>query len=107
MTYSEVREMYSMEALDYFEKRERTKEKISYSISLLFSWFLPWIISMIILVLGKGVLNARNLMLSLLILPLSYSLYSLSSKEDGKLKIMFIFFSYLVTLSFLLTVILY
>ena len=45
MTYSEVREMYSMEALDYIEKREKSRKRVYSSISLLFSWLLPWAMS--------------------------------------------------------------
>ena len=105
MTYSEVREMYSMEALDYIEKREKSRKRVYSSISLLFSWLLPWAMSVTILILGINVLNAKSVMFSLLVLSLSLFLFR-ATKEERKLKIMFIFFSYLVTLSFLLTVIL-
>ena len=105
MTYSEVREMYSMEALDYIEKREKSRKRVYSSISLLFSWLLPWAMSVTILILGINVLNAKSVMFSLLVLSLSIFLFR-ATKEERKLRIMFIFFSYLVTLSFLLTVIL-
>ena len=105
MTYSEVREMYSMEALDYLEKREKSRKRVYSSISLLFSWLLPWAMSVTILILGINVLNAKSVMFSLLVLSLSLFLFR-ATKEERKLRIMFIFFSYLVTLSFLLTVIL-
>ena len=102
MTYSEVREMYSMDALVFLEKKDRTRRRVS----LLFSWLIPWTMSMMILILGIDSLNARNIMISILLLPLSYSLFVLVRREDMRVRIMFIFFSYLVTLSFLLTVIL-
>lgn len=106
MTYSEVREMYSMDALDYIEKKEKTKKRLYSSFSLFFSWLLPWTISVALLILGNDLLNAKSVMLSLLFLSLSLFLFKATAREDKKLKIMFIFFSYLVTLSFLLTVIL-
>ena len=71
MTYSEVREMYSMEALDYIEKREKSRKRVYSSISLLFSWLLPWAMSVTILILGINVLNAKSVMFSLLVLSLS------------------------------------
>ena len=105
MTYSEVREMYSMEALDYIEKREKSRKRVYSSISLLFSWLLPWAMRVTILILGINVLNAKSAIFSLLILSISLFLF-MSTKEEGIIRLMFIFFSYLVTLSFLLTVIL-
>lgn len=105
MTYSEVREMYSMEALDYIEKKEKTRKKVNSSIYFFFSWILPWVASSALLILGINMLNARSAMFSLLILSLSLFLFK-ATKEERRLRIMFIFFSYLVTLSFLLTVIL-
>lgn len=106
MTYSEVREMYSMDALDYIEKKEKAKRRLNSSISLFFSWFLPWSMSVAILILGLNVLNAKGVMFSVLIISLFLFLFKAIAKEDEKLRLMFIFFSYLVTLSFLLTVIL-
>mgnify|MGYP003449109613 CR=1 FL=1 len=94
-----------MEALDYLEKREKSRKRVYSSISLLFSWLLPWVMSVTILILGINVLNAKSVMFSLLVLSLSLFLFR-ATKEERKLRIMFIFFSYLVTLSFLLTVIL-
>ena len=105
MTYSEVREMYSMDALEYIEKREKTRKRVYLSISLFFSWLLPWTLSVALLILGKNMLNAKSVTFSLLFLSLSLFLFK-ATKEERKLRIMFIFFSYLVTLSFLLTVIL-
>ena len=41
MTYSEVREMYSMDALEYIEKKEKSRKRVYTSISFFFSWLLP------------------------------------------------------------------
>ena len=105
MTYSEVREMYSMDALEYIEKREKARKRVYSSISLFFSWLLPWTLSVALLILGINMLNAKSVMFSMLFLSLSLVLFR-ATKDERKLRIMFIFFSYLVTLSFLLTVIL-
>ncbi|MCI7455737.1 MAG: hypothetical protein MSA93_10620 [Spirochaetales bacterium] len=107
MTYSEVREMYSMDALDYFEKKERNRRRIYSSISFFFSWLIPWTISVALLTLGMDLLNAKGVTLSLIFLFLSLFLFKAITKEERNLRILFIFFSYLVTLSFLLTVVLY
>ena len=107
MTYSEVREMYSMDALDYFEKRERNRRRVYSSISFFFSWLIPWTISVALLTLGMDLLNAKGVTLSLIFLFLSLFLFKAITKEERNLRILFIFFSYLVTLSFLLTVVLY
>ena len=107
MTYSEVREMYSMDALDYFEKKERNRRRVYSSISFFFSWLIPWTISVALLTLGMDLLNAKGVTLSLIFLFLSLFLFKAITKEEGNLRILFIFFSYLVTLSFLLTVVLY
>lgn len=106
MTYSEVREMYSMDALDYFEKREKNRRRVYSSISFFFSWLIPWTISVALLTLGMDLLNAKGVTLSLIFLFLSLFLFKAITKEERNLRILFIFFSYLVTLSFLLTVIL-
>ena len=105
MTYSEVREMYSMDALEYIEKREKARKRVYSSISLFFSWLLPWTLSVALLILGINMLNAKSVMFSMRFLSLSLVLFR-ATKDERKLRIMFIFFSYLVTLSFLLTVIL-
>ena len=107
MTYSEVREMYSMDALDYFEKKERNRRRVYSSISFFFSWLIPWSISVALLTLGMDLLNAKGVTLSLIFLFLSLFLFKAITKEERNLRILFIFFSYLVTLSFLLTVVLY
>ena len=107
MTYSEVREMYSMDALDYFEKKERNRRRVYSSISFFFSWLIPWTISVALLTLGMDLLNAKGVTLSLIFLFLSLFLFKAITKEERNLRILFIFFSYLVTLSFLLTVLLY
>ena len=107
MTYSEVREMYSMDALDYFEKKERDRRRVYSSISFFFSWLIPWTISVALLTLGMDLLNAKGVTLSLIFLFLSLFLFKAITKEERNLRILFIFFSYLVTLSFLLTVVLY
>ena len=107
MTYSEVREMYSMDALDYFEKKERNRRRVYSSISFFFSWLIPWTISVALLTLGMDLLNAKGVTLSLIFLFLSLFLFKAITKEERYLRILFIFFSYLVTLSFLLTVVLY
>ena len=107
MTYSEVREMYSMDALDYFEKKERNRRRVYSSISFFFSWLIPWTISVALLTLGMDLLNAKGVTLSLIFLFLSLFLFKTITKEERNLRILFIFFSYLVTLSFLLTVVLY
>lgn len=107
MTYSEVREMYSMDALDYFEKKERNRRRVYSSISFFFSWLIPWTISVALLTLGMDLLNAKGVTLSLIFLFLSLFLFKAIAKEERNLRILFIFFSYLVTLSFLLTVVLY
>ena len=107
MTYSEVREMYSMDALDYFEKKERNRRRVYSSISFFFSWLIPWTISVTLLTLGMDLLNAKGVTLSLIFLFLSLFLFKAITKEERNLRILFIFFSYLVTLSFLLTVVLY
>ena len=107
MTYSEVREMYSMDALDYFEKKERNRRRVYSSISFFFSWLIPWTISVALLTLGMDLLNAKDVTLSLIFLFLSLFLFKAITKEERNLRILFIFFSYLVTLSFLLTVVLY
>ena len=105
MTYSEVREMYSMDALEYIEKKEKSRKRVYTSISFFLSWLLPWALSVALLILGMNVLNAKSAIFSLLILSISLFLF-MSTKEEGIIRLMFIFFSYLVTLSFLLTVIL-
>ena len=107
MTYSEVREMYSMDALDYFEKKERNRRRVYSSISFFFSWLIPWTISVALLTLGMDLLNAKGVTLSLIFLFLSLFLFKAITTEERNLRILFIFFSYLVTLSFLLTVVLY
>ena len=107
MTYSEVREIYSMDALDYFEKKERNRRRVYSSISFFFSWLIPWTISVALLTLGMDLLNAKGVTLSLIFLFLSLFLFKAITKEERNLRILFIFFSYLVTLSFLLTVVLY
>ena len=107
MTYSEVREMYSMDALDYFEKKERNRRRVYSSISFFFSWLIPWTISVALLTRGMDLLNAKGVTLSLIFLFLSLFLFKAITKEERNLRILFIFFSYLVTLSFLLTVVLY
>ena len=107
MTYSEVREMYSMDALDYFEKKERNRRRVYSSISFFFSWLIPWTISVALLTLGMDLLNAKGVTLSLIFLFLSLFLFKAITKEERNLRILFIFFSYLVTLSFHLTVVLY
>lgn len=107
MTYSEVREMYSMDALDYFEKKERNRRRVYSSISFFFSWLIPWTISVALLTLGMDLLNAKGVTLSLIFLFLSLFLFKAITREERNLRILFIFFSYLVTLSFLLTVVLY
>ena len=107
MTYSEVREMYSMDALDYFEKKERNRRRVYSSISFFFSWLIPWTISVALLTLGMDLLNAKGVTLSLIFLFLSLFLFKAITKEERNLRILFIFFSYLVTLSFLLTGVLY
>ena len=107
MTYSEVREMYSMDALDYFEKKERNRRRVYSSISFFFSWLIPWTISVALLTLGMDLLNAKGVTRSLIFLFLSLFLFKAITKEERNLRILFIFFSYLVTLSFLLTVVLY
>ena len=107
MTYSEVREMYSMDALDYFEKKEKNRRRVYSSISFFFSWLIPWTISVTLLTLGMDLLNAKGVTLSLIFLFLSLFLFKAITKEERNLRILFIFFSYLVTLSFLLTVVLY
>ena len=107
MTYSEVREMYSMDALDYFEKKERNRRRVYSSISFFFSWLIPWTISVALLTPGMDLLNAKGVTLSLIFLFLSLFLFKAITKEERNLRILFIFFSYLVTLSFLLTVVLY
>ena len=107
MTYSEVREMYSMDALDYFEKKERNRRRVYSSISFFFSWLIPWTVSVALLTLGMDLLNAKGVTLSLIFLFLSLFLFKAITKEERNLRILFIFFSYLVTLSFLLTVVLY
>ena len=107
MTYSEVREMYSMDALDYFEKKERNRRRLYSSISYFFSWLITWTISVALLTLGMDLLNAKGVTLSLIFLFLSLFLFKAITKEERNLRILFIFFSYLVTLSFLLTVVLY
>ena len=107
MTYSEVREMYSMDALDYFEKKEKNRRRVYSSISFFFSWLIPWTISVALLTLGMDLLNAKGVTLSLIFLFLSLFLFKAITKEERNLRILFIFFSYLVTLSFLLTVVLY
>ena len=107
MTYSEVREMYSMDALDYFEKKERNRRRVYSSISFFFSWLITWTISVALLTLGMDLLNAKGVTLSLIFLFLSLFLFKAITKEERNLRILFIFFSYLVTLSFLLTVVLY
>ena len=107
MTYSEVREMYSMDALDYFEKKERNRRRVYSSISFFFSWLIAWTISVALLTLGMDLLNAKGVTLSLIFLFLSLFLFKAITKEERNLRILFIFFSYLVTLSFLLTVVLY
>ena len=61
----------------------------------------------IILTLGMDLLNAKGVTLSLIFLFLSLFLFKAITKEERNLRILFIFFSYLVTLSFLLTVVLY
>ena len=107
MTYSEVREMYSMDALDYFEKKEKNRRRVYSSISFFFSWLIPWTISVALLTLGMDLLNAKGVTLSLIFLFLSLFLFKAITKEERNLRILFIFFSDLVTLSFLLTVVLY
>ena len=107
MTYSEVREMYSMDALDYFEKKEKNRRRVYSSISFFFSWLIPWTISVALLTLGMDLLNAKGVTLSLIFLFLSLFLFKAITKEERNLRILFIFFSYLVTPSFLLTVVLY
>ena len=107
MTYSEVREMYTMDALDFFEKKEKNRRRVYSSISFFFSWLIPWTISVALLTLGMDLLNAKGVTLSLIFLFLSLFLFKAITKEERNLRILFIFFSYLVTLSFLLTVVLY
>ena len=92
MTYSEVREMYSMDALEYIEKREKARKRVYSSISLFFSWLLPWTLSVALLILGINMLNAKSITFSLLFLSLSLFLFR-AIKEEKKLRIMFIFFS--------------
>ena len=71
MTYSEVREMYSMDALEYIEKKEKSRKRVYTSISFFFSWLLPWALSVAFLILGMNVLNAKSAIFSLLILSIS------------------------------------
>ena len=90
MTYSEVREMYSMDALDYFEKKERNRRRVYSSISFFFSWLIPWTISVALLTLGMDLLNAKGVTLSLIFLFLSLFLFKAITKEERNLRILFI-----------------
>ena len=86
MTYSEVREMYSMDALEYIEKREKARKRVYSSISLFFSWLLPWTLSVALLILGINMLNAKSIMFSMLFLSLSLVLFTSLTKTPNKLK---------------------
>ncbi|MGN1164055.1 MAG: hypothetical protein ACI4S4_04510 [Candidatus Ornithospirochaeta sp.] len=103
MTYSEVREMYSLDAAGIWERRERNRRNGRRALSLVLCWLLPWTTSAMILVLGRDLLNAKGLLASVAIMGLSLVLYTATGSKDSPLRKLYAVFSLLVTLSFFLT----
>lgn len=98
--------MYSLDASIREERKERIRQNASEVLSLAVLWLLPWAVSVFTLVLGLDMLDAKGFAFGSLILFFSLVLYRTSSKEDASLRSLYVSFSYLVTLSVLLTVVL-
>lgn len=103
MTYSEVREMYSMDAAEKNDKREKSQRTVKTYLSALIIWLFPWGFSSLILVLGLNLLNAKGLVATFIMLFSSFFLMKSLKEENKKIRVLFDVFSYLVFLSFLLT----
>ena len=103
MTYSEVREMYSLDAAGIWERREKMRRNGRTVLSLILLWILPWATSAVILVLGKEMLNAKGALAAAAIMGLSFAMYSATGNSDSPLRKLYAVFSILVTLSIFLT----
>ena len=103
MTYSEVREMYSLYAERAVERREKNRRNLKEALRLTLCYLLPWMLSVATLLVKWDYPRIHVGVISAMLLFSSFALYRSSEKAEPFLKAVYISFSYLVTLSILLT----
>ncbi len=104
MTYSETREMYTSFYAESRREREKRTGLLLNALKLLYSWFLPWLITSLCIVRVHNLLNAKGFLLSFVILGLSLPFYSSASNSDRTYFLSCTILSYLIALSSVLTV---
>lgn len=105
MTYSEVREKYTLQIAIEMEKKAVNTKLLSLIIKALFSWLLPWSITSYSIIKEFSLHDVRGAFLSFLILLSSFMLYSSSKKHDRFYHYFILCFSFLVSLAAYLTAI--
>lgn len=106
MTYSEVREKYTLQVAIEMEKKAINNTRLLYLfIKTLFGWLLPWSITSYCIIKEFSLHDVRGAFLSFLILFSSFMLYSSSKKHDKFYHYFILSFSFLVSLAAYLTAI--
>lgn len=105
MTYSETREMYTHFYASRIEERRERTVKILNSFKLLFSWLIPWAFTTLCIIALNGFDDSRGLLLSFVILALSFSFFISAERKEHMYSCFWVLFSYLTALSAALTVV--
>lgn len=105
MTYSEIREKYTLQVAIEMEKKAINTKLLSLIIKTLFGWLLPWVITSYCIIKEFSLHDVRGAFLSSLVLLSSFMLYSSSKKHDRFYHYFILFFSFLVAIAACLTAI--
>lgn len=105
MTYSEVREKYTLLVAIDMEKKAVNTKLLYHFVNALFGWLLPWSITGYSIIKEFSLHDVRGAFLFFLILLTSFMLYSSSKKHDKFYHHFILCFSFLITLAAYLTAI--
>ena len=95
--------MYSLYAERAVERREKNRRNLKEALRLTLCYLLPWMLSVATLLVKWDYPRIYVGVISAMLLFSSFALYRSSEKAEPFLKAVYISFSYLVTLSILLT----
>ena len=104
MTYSETREMYTFFYAENEQKREARITKMLNAIKLLVCWLLPWSVVSAGIAGVYSLYNAKGVLLSFVILLLSFLFVLSSLKKERAYSVFAVIFSYLIAAASALTV---
>lgn len=101
MTYSEVREMYSLEMAAMVEERERARKALRRNLQMVFGWLIPSLVTAMTVVLGlKGnMLNASITMSVAAMNTLTFVLWRQSRNEEPSYRLFVSAFTWLVAVA--------